>query len=129
VKRKLVLAGLVLFAAPALVIVLPLFYRYQSPACKQRGASFEARVERLKRDARKSLRIGTTKDAVVRFFAENGIPVTILRGEVTGAVTVSGCAPAGCGSDVALLGLRVGVDNNGTVITEPVVGALYSDCL
>ncbi|HXA50682.1 MAG TPA: hypothetical protein VNV86_10280 [Candidatus Acidoferrum sp.] len=127
--RKLVFAGLVLFAAAALVVFLPLFYRHQSPACKQRGANFETRVERLKQDARKSLAIGNKKDAVIRFFAENGLPAGFLKGEVTGTVTVSGCAPAGCGSDLALFGMRVAVDNQGTVIAAPVVGAVYTDCL
>jgi hypothetical protein len=129
VKRQLVLAGMVLFVAAALVICLPSFSRYQSAACKQRGAAFEAKVERLKRDAQKNLGIGTNKDAVIRFFAENGIPVTFLGGEATGTISASGCAPAGCGSDNALLGLRVKVDKNGTVIAEPVIGALYTDCL
>jgi hypothetical protein len=104
-------------------------YRYHSAACKQRGAEYKARVETLKREAHEQLKIGTKKDAVVGFFAENGIPVTFSRDEASGTIYTSGCAPTGCGSDAALLGLRVKVDEAGTVIAEPVVGALYSDCL
>jgi hypothetical protein len=86
-------------------------------------------VETLKREAHEKLQIGTTKDAVSRFFAENGIPVTFNRDEASGTIYTSGCAPSGCGSDEALLGLRVKVNEAGTVVSEPVVGALYTDCL
>lgn len=104
-------------------------YRYHSAACKQRGDAYSARVETLKREAHEKLRIGTKKDAVVRFFAENGIPVTFNRDEASGTIQTPGCAPSGCGSDAALLGLRVKVDEAGTVASEPIVGALYTDCL
>lgn len=118
----------------ALVIVLLIssvdcLYRYRNATCKQRGAAYSARVEKLKRAAREQLKIGTKKDVVVRFFAENSIPVTFSRDEASGTIQTSGCAPSGCGSDAALLGLRVKVDEVGTVIAEPVVGAIYTDCL
>ena len=132
-KRRLLLAGVMLLLAAIIVIGFLVtgfpFYRYQSAACKQRGAAYAARAEKLKRDAHEKLSIGTRKDAVARFFAENGIPITFVRGEASGTISTIGCAPAGCGSDDALLGLRVKVDNEGTVIAEPVVGALYTDCL
>lgn len=104
-------------------------YRYHSAACTQRGNAYSARVEKLKREAHETLKIGTKKDAVVRFFAENSIPVTFYRDEASGTIYTSGCAPSGCGSDAALLGLRVKVDEDGTVISEPVVGAIYTNCL
>jgi hypothetical protein len=127
-KRKLLPAPI------ALVILLLIssvgcLYRYHSAACKQRGAEYNARVETLKREAHEKLKIGTKKDTVVRFFAENGIPVTLSRDEASGTIYTSGCAPTGCGSDAALLGLRVKVDEAGTVVSEPVVGALYTNCL
>jgi len=104
-------------------------YRYHSATCKQRGAAYSARVEKLKRDAHEKLKIGTKKDAVIRFFAENDIPVTFYPNEASGTIYTSGCAPSGCGSDAALLGLRVKVDEAGTVVSEPVVGAIYTNCL
>jgi hypothetical protein len=127
-KRKLPVSPI------ALVIVLLIssvgcLYRYHSAACKQRGAAYEARVETLTREAHEKLKIGTKKDDVARFFAENGIPVTFSRDEASGTIYTSGCAPSGCGSDDALLGLRVKVDKAGTVVSEPVVGALYTNCL
>ena len=127
-KRKLLLASVMLLLAAVLVSCFP-FYRYQSAACRQRGAAYAARVEQLKRDAHEKLSIGAKRDAVIRFFAENGIPLAFVGGEATGTISTIGCAPAGCGTDAALLGLRVRVDNKGTVIAEPVVGALYTDCL
>jgi hypothetical protein len=126
--QRLVPKSVVLIVASVLTSCFP-FYRYQSAACKQRGAAYEARVEKLRRDAREKLIIGAKKDVVIRFFAENGIPVSFLAGEATGTVSTTGCAPAGCGSDAAYLGLRVKVDEMGTVTGEPVVGAIYSDCL
>src|SRR5260370_27909088 len=115
----------------ALVVVLLIssvgcLYRYHSAACKQRGAAYNARVETLKREAHEKLRIGTKKDAVARFFAENRIPITFSRDEAIGTIYTSGCAPSGCGSDDALLGLSVKVDEAGTVCSEPVVGPLYA---
>jgi hypothetical protein len=104
-------------------------YRYQSAACKQRAADYAARVERLRREALDKLTIGTNKEAVIQFFAENGIPVSFVAGAATGTVTIEGCAPAGCGSDAAYLGLQVKVDEAGTVTGEPVIGAIYADCL
>src|SRR6266545_7645858 len=75
----------------------PPFFRYQSAACKQRGAAYNARVEKLRRDAREKLIIGTNKEAVIHFFAENGIPLSFVGGEATGTISTTGCAPAGCG--------------------------------
>ena len=121
-------------ATVGLVIVLLIntvgcLYRYRSATCKQRGDAYSERVETLKRESHEKLKIGTRKDAVIRFFAENGIPVTFNRDEASGTIYTRGCAPSGCGSDAALLGLRVKVDEAGTVVSEPVVGAIYTDCL
>jgi hypothetical protein len=125
-KRRLV----ALILLPALVGSNGcLFYRYQSPACKERGAAYAGRVEKLKRDAHDNLKIGTKREDVIRFFKENGIPLTSVEGEATGTIHTTGCAPSGCGTDDALLGLRVKVDKTGTVISEPVVGAIYTNCL
>jgi hypothetical protein len=86
-------------------------------------------VEKLRREASEELKVGTKKDAVVSFFTKNGIPVAFDRDEASGTIFTTGCAPFGCGSDAALLGLRVKVDKAGTVVSAPVVGALYTDCL
>ena len=106
-----------------------MFYRYHSAACQQRGKAYEARIETLKRDARVRLRIGTPKEDVVRFFKENGLSVSLVRDEYEGTIYTDGCAPPGCGSDAALLGLRVKADSSGAVAGEPIVGALYTNCL
>jgi hypothetical protein len=104
-------------------------YRHHSAACKQRAAALQARSETLERDAQEKLKIGTKKDAVIRFFEENNIPVTFTQGEASGSISVIGCAPNGCGSNKAILGVRVGIDETGTVISAPVVGGIYTDCL
>jgi hypothetical protein len=86
-------------------------------------------VEKIRRDVRERLVIGTKREAVVHFFAERGIPLTFVGGEATGMISATGCAPAGCGSDAALIGLRGRVDATGTVVSVPVVVSLYADCL
>ena len=127
-KQTLVLLCAVLFLGSVMVNCTG-FSRYQSAACKQRGAALAARVKTLEREAHEKLSIGTRKYAVIRFFGENGIPVTFVGDEATGTIYTTGCAPTGCGSDAALVGLRVKVDKEGTVMSEPVVGSLYTDCL
>jgi hypothetical protein len=106
-----------------------MFYRFHSTSCQQRGKEYEARVEALKRDARERLRIGTPKEDVMRFFKDNGLPVFFAGDEYEGTIYTDGCAPAGCGSDAALLGLRVKADSRGAVAGEPIVGDLYTNCL
>ena len=124
--RQIQVLAMVVLAMPMVQISC---YRYQSAACKQRGADYAARVQKLRREAHEKLTIGTNKEAVIHFFAESGIPVSFVGGAATGTVTIEGCAPAGCGSDTAYLGLRVEVDDAGRVTGEPVIGAIYADCL
>ena len=106
------------------------------PRCKVREADFSSRVEHIKRDANGSLRIGTKKADVIRFFAAENIPVDFLpmagQDEATGTVFISGdaeCQSLGCGDDSALIGVRVDVDENGTVVSEPVVVGMYTNCI
>ncbi|MGA3012216.1 MAG: hypothetical protein ABSD72_18315 [Terracidiphilus sp.] len=98
-------------------------------SCKLRGDAFDSRARTLEREAHAKLTIGTRKDSVIHFFAENGIPVTFTRDEASGTIYTSGCSPVGCGTDNALLGVRVGLDEKGSVISEPVIGSMYTDCL
>lgn len=119
-------AGVAVFLAMSVSAVS---LAHQNASCKQRGATYRARVEKLKREAHEKLKIGTKKDAAIRFFQENGVPVTFSGKEASGTIYTKGCAPSGCGSDDALIGLRVKVDEAGTVVAEPVVGAIYTNCL
>jgi hypothetical protein len=125
-RRELLLstAGLLI---SLLITSVGCLYRYHSATRKQRGDAYRAKVETLKREAHERLRIGTKKDDVIHFFAENGIPVAFSREEASGTIHTTGCAPSGCGSDAALLGVRVKVDEAGTVVS--VAGAIYTDCL
>ena len=97
--------------------------------CKQRNAAFAQRVESIKQDAREGLTIGTKKGDVAGFFVEHSIPFTIYGSDAFGSLRTSGCAPFGCGTDSALIGVRVKLDEEGTVIEEPTVSGLYADCL
>jgi hypothetical protein len=128
-RKRPVLIGAVGCALVLLGIVAA--YRYRSVmACRQRGEEFRMRVELLKREARMKLKVGTKKEELVLFFADNGIPITFdSYGSASGTINTTGCAPFGCGRDSALIGVRVHVDGAGTVTSEPVVVGMYTDCL
>ncbi len=114
-------------------------YYYVRPvprACKSRAAQFNARVESIRQEAKSSLRIGAKKDDVARFFASENIPVSFNQvaghNVASGEVYVAGipeCANVACGDDSALIGVRVNVDENGTVISNPVITSMYTNCL
>ena len=98
--------------------------------CKQRNAAFERRIESIKQDAHEQLKIGTKQLDVTRFFTGHGIPFGITNSEAIGTLqTTGGCAPLGCGTDAALIGVRVKLDEEGTVTGEPTVVYLYTNCV
>jgi len=97
--------------------------------CKRRNAAFARQVETIRQDAHEGLKIGTKKAEVSRFFAEHGIPCTIVDSQAYGTMQTSGCAPLGCGTDSAVIGIRVKLDPAGTVTEEPIIVSLYTDCL
>jgi hypothetical protein len=104
--------------------------------CKERAAQFKARVELLQKDAETSLKIGATKDDVLRFFAARNIPVTFDKlaeqQHAVGTAYFKGsaeCENFACGDDAGLIGIRVGVNSEGTVVSEPVVTAMLTNCL
>jgi len=103
---------------------------------KNRTAQFNARAERIRQDAKSFLKIGAKKNDVARFFASENIPVSFnqVAGHdvASGEVYVAGipeCANVACGDDSALIGVRVDVDENGTVISDPVIVSMYTNCL
>ena len=103
--------------------------------CKQRNAEFLRRIKIVEKDAREQLKIGTKKDAVARFFKEHEIPFEVARFgdadfQAIGTLqTIGGCAPLGCGTDNALIGVSVNVDADGTVLGEAKVVNMYTNCL
>jgi hypothetical protein len=106
------------------------------PRCKQRAVEVNARKERIERDANNSLKIGTKRNDVIRFFAAENIPVTFDqiagRSEATGTIFFKGdaaCRSVACGDDSAMIDVRVNVDGNGTVVSNPVVVGMSTDCL
>lgn len=97
--------------------------------CESRGAAFRRQIEVIKRDALERLKVGTAKTDVSRFFDEHGIPFDFVESEAIGTLRTSGCAPLGCGTDSAIIGIRVKLDGAGTVAQEPIVVGMYKDCL
>jgi hypothetical protein len=104
--------------------------------CKQRAADFQARVKRIEANTKISLKPGTKQADVTSFFASEKIPMDSYqiagRNEVSGQIYVKGlaeCANVACGDDSALIGVRVDVDENGTVVSDPVVVGMYTNCL
>jgi hypothetical protein len=97
--------------------------------CKQRHEVFARQVEIIKRDASGELKLGTKKADIAHFFTKHSIPFTIVGSEAYGTLQTSGCAPLGCGSDRAIIGVRVKLDGAGAVAEEAVVVGMYTDCV
>jgi hypothetical protein len=102
--------------------------------CQQRNAAFRRQIETIKRDAHAQIKVGTKKPDVVQFFARHNIPFTISEFSISeslasGFTHTSGCAPFGCGSDVAVINVRVKLDEAGTAAEEPTVVGMYTNCL
>jgi len=104
--------------------------------CKERAAEFKSKVGLIERDAKNFLKVGAKKDDVARFFASEDIPLTINQvgrdHEATGTIYFKGlaeCENVACADDSALIGVRVKVDVEGTVVSDPVVIGMYTDCL
>jgi hypothetical protein len=102
--------------------------------CGKRNAAFARKIKAIKQDAHEQLKIGTRKAEVGGFFAEHSIPFTFVGPEAFGTsqaigtlYTSGGCAPLGCGTDNALIGVRVSLDGTGTVTGEPSVIDMYMD--
>jgi hypothetical protein len=98
-------------------------------ACNKRGAAFALRVETIEHDANEKLSIGTKSGDVSRFFAEHGIPLDVVQSEAIGTLYTVGCGPLGCGTDSALIGVRVKLDAAGAVMEKSKVVGMYKDCL
>lgn len=104
--------------------------------CKQRTLDFQARVKQVEANARMSLKPGTKKADVTAFFASENIPMGFYKmagqNVASGQIFMTGlteCASVACGDDSALIGVRVDVDENGTVVSDPVVVGMYTNCL
>ena len=123
----------VLFVVLAAVAVMSIFLgaaAYRSHVrCAARNAQLQERVNRLQNDARERLKIGVTKANVARFFDEHGMTVTFGYGVAQSSMNAVGCAPFGCGRDDVIFGVSVNVNSEGTVVGEPHVSGIYTDCL
>jgi len=98
-------------------------------ACNNRGAEFTLRIESIKHEANEKLSIGTKSGDVARFFAEHDIPLQTAGAYAIGTLYTSGCGPLGCGTDSALIGVRVKLDSTGAVTEQPTVVGMYTDCM
>jgi hypothetical protein len=97
-------------------------------ACKQRRAAFDARADALEKAARTGLKVGSKRNELVWFFVKNEISLSVVGSLATGDIHTTGCAPIGCTSDEAIIGLRVEINEAGTVTSEPVVVRRYTSC-
>jgi hypothetical protein len=125
-RRGTIISSIVVVAAASWIAVR---LYHDQVACNKRGAAFELRVDSIRRDADEKLSVGTTSDDVARFFAEHGIPFQIVQSEAMGTLYTTGCGPLGCGTDSALIGVRVKLDSAGAVTEKPTVVGMYTDCL
>lgn len=125
-RRTAITTSLVVVAA---LIWFALKLSWGQIACSKRGAAFALRVESIEHDATEKLSIGTKRDDVSRFFVEHGIPLEIVESEAFGTLYTVGCGPLGCGTDSALIGVRVKLDSAGAVADKPTVVGMYTNCL
>lgn len=93
-------------------------------------------MRQIEANAKMSLKPGTKKADVTAFFASEKIPMGFYKiagqNAASGQIFITGlteCASVACGDDSALIGVRVDVDENGTVVSDPVVVGMYKDCL
>ncbi len=98
-------------------------------ACNKRSVAFALQVESIKHEANEKLSIGTKRGDVSRFFAEHGIPLQIVESEAMGTLYTVGCGSLGCGTDSALIGVRVKLNSAGSVTEKPTVVGMYANCL
>jgi hypothetical protein len=117
------------------VIALIGWFETKQYRCKKRNAEFLRRVEVVEKAAREQLKVGTKKDVVARFYKEHGIPLEVVGFDETGYLaigtlyTIGGCAPLGCQTDDAAIGVRVKLDAENTVAGEPEIVSMYTNCL
>jgi hypothetical protein len=122
-RGKLIIGALVvLLSATALM-------SFKHRRCKQKNEVFRKQVETLKRDAYEQLRIGANRAVVAHFFTEHHIPLTVAYSQAAGSFQTTGCSPLGCGADSATIGVSVDLDQQGSVVGEPRVSGIYTDCL
>jgi hypothetical protein len=81
-------------------------------ACRDRRAAFARQIKSIEQAAHEQLKIGTKREDVSRFFTERGISFAIVESKAFGTLETLGCAPFGCGTDAALIGVRVNLDSD-----------------
>jgi hypothetical protein len=102
-------------------------------ACERRGAALDARVQRIKSEARDRIEVGTKKEEIVRFLEENSLNVSFYNratpATIVGTGTDVGCPHIlGCG-DEALIEVQIDVDAGSDAISRPTVDVRYTDCM
>ncbi|HWY43500.1 MAG TPA: hypothetical protein VNX66_08385 [Candidatus Sulfotelmatobacter sp.] len=122
-NRRWSLAAVVVLTAGAI------WFAVREYRCKVRGSVFARQVESIEQDASKELKIGADEAVVARFFRNHGIPFSIVDAQAYGALRTSGCAPFGCGTDIAFIMVQVKLDTVGAVAEAPKVTGMYKDCL
>jgi len=107
--------------------------------CSHRSQEFQRKVETLRKQANKELPVGTRREYVARFLEKNGMGLTESAPgfdksphPVQGTLHFAGdkeCGSLVCGDDRSAIVLQVGVDEHGTVMVEPDVHGIYTNCL
>jgi hypothetical protein len=102
--------------------------------CERHESAFQAKFEELRREAHEELKVGTTREEALGFFARNHLQATSTQSKIFGSITLSrGCARGlGCsiGPDGGLIHLEVSLDEQGRVNAEPLIREKYiGDCV
>jgi hypothetical protein len=122
--------AIVLVCVTAALLAGVLAYRHD---CETKESAFQARLQQLRRDAPEALKIGTTREQVLRFISENRLQSSSDQSQARGWVVLSrGCGrgwACSIGPDGGVISVSVTFDERGKVNSEPVVAAKYvRDC-
>jgi hypothetical protein len=112
-----------------IVVAVTIWLERRHLDCQRRRDAFAQQIEDIRHGAHEQLKVGTKKADIVHFFEQYNIPFAVTGSQVSGTLLTSGCAPFGCGTDEALIGVRVKVSAEGVVAEEPQVVNLYTNCL
>jgi hypothetical protein len=103
--------------------------------CRQRQSDADARFSTLRREANQQLPPGTSKEALTRFFTAHGMDMDIEpigdQIHATGDILIPGlpqCKTQTCNTDAVLIELRVPVDQDGVVVSDPILLFHKADC-
>ena len=123
--KKTVVVVIVVVVATGVV-----WQRREVKKCRERQATYDSRVEHIRKAAEIGLRPGTTREAAAAFMnaQELGFAYNPDNKAATGAIYMKACSPGWYCGDDALIYVVVQFDDQGRVKSKNISGG-YTNCL